>query len=195
MRSADEALLQRQIATLVSPGSRVLAALRLWLHGGSGVPNGKSKLDGRDRFMFSNEKDLVALKTLPDKGFLSRVLRDHLPFPSEVISTVKESHSNYSLTTVAIVRSRVGQVPPFRRSPSQLESHFDQHRHRISPTHMSNHRALLPNARLALVITFILTFAVGVSFSTSANRDAIFAATAAYSAVLVVFVSGDLANS
>lgn len=52
-----------------------------------------------------------------------------------------------------------------------------------------------PNARLALVILFILIFALGISVSTSANRDAIFAATAAYSAVLVVFVSGDLANA
>lgn len=52
-----------------------------------------------------------------------------------------------------------------------------------------------PNARLILVICFILIFALGLSVSTSANRDAIFAATAAYSAVLVVFVSGDLANA
>ena len=52
-----------------------------------------------------------------------------------------------------------------------------------------------PNARLALTITFIIAFAIGLSATTSANRDAIFAATAAYSAVLVVFVSGDLANA
>ena len=52
-----------------------------------------------------------------------------------------------------------------------------------------------PNARLALVICFILTFALGLSFSTSANRDAIFAATAAYAAILVVLVSGDRANA
>jgi Na+/citrate or Na+/malate symporter len=52
-----------------------------------------------------------------------------------------------------------------------------------------------PDARLALVITFIVFFALGISVTTSANRDAIFAATAAYAAVLVVFVSGDLANT
>jgi hypothetical protein len=52
-----------------------------------------------------------------------------------------------------------------------------------------------PNARLALVITFIIFFALGLSVTTSANRDAIFAGTAAYAAVLVVFVSGDLANT
>jgi VIT1/CCC1 family predicted Fe2+/Mn2+ transporter len=52
-----------------------------------------------------------------------------------------------------------------------------------------------PSARLALTITFIVAFAIGLSATTSAKRDAIFAATAAYSAVLVVFVSGDLANA
>lgn len=52
-----------------------------------------------------------------------------------------------------------------------------------------------PNARLGLVITFIVLFALGLSLSTSANRDSIFGATAAYAAVLVVFVSGNLANS
>ena len=52
-----------------------------------------------------------------------------------------------------------------------------------------------PHARLGLVIAFIVLFALGLSLSTSASRDNIFAATAAYSAVLVVFVSGDLANS
>ena len=51
------------------------------------------------------------------------------------------------------------------------------------------------NPDAQLVICFILIFALGLSISTSANRDAIFAATAAYSAVLVVFVSGDLANA
>lgn len=52
-----------------------------------------------------------------------------------------------------------------------------------------------PNARLVLMICFILVFALGLSVSTSANRDAVFAATAAYSAVLAVFVSGDTANA
>ena len=52
-----------------------------------------------------------------------------------------------------------------------------------------------PDARLGLVILFIVLFAIGLSISTSATRDAIFAACAAYTAVLVVFVSGDLANT
>jgi hypothetical protein len=75
----DEALmLQRDIAMLESPSPRVLAALREWLHGSSRASNMSSKLDGRDREMFSVGSDLVALTQ--DKDPLSRLLHSHWPF-------------------------------------------------------------------------------------------------------------------
>lgn len=52
-----------------------------------------------------------------------------------------------------------------------------------------------PDARLALVIALIIIFAAGLGVATGATRDANFTATAAYIAVLVVFVSGDLGNA
>jgi MFS superfamily sulfate permease-like transporter len=52
-----------------------------------------------------------------------------------------------------------------------------------------------PDARLGLVIAFIVLFAAALAVSTGASRDSIFGATAAYTAVLVVFVSGDLGNA
>jgi hypothetical protein len=84
--SPDEALLlQREIAMLESPSPRVLSAMREWLHSPKRIPNISSKLDDRDREMFSAESDLVALRPPPDKDLLSRVLRDYWPFPAEVI--------------------------------------------------------------------------------------------------------------
>lgn len=50
------------------------------------------------------------------------------------------------------------------------------------------------DARLALVIAFVVLFAIGLSICTGASRDSIFAGTAAYAAVLIVFVSGNLSN-
>ena len=50
------------------------------------------------------------------------------------------------------------------------------------------------DARLALVIAFVVLFAIGLSICTGASRDSIFAGTAAYAAVLIVFVSGSLSN-
>lgn len=51
------------------------------------------------------------------------------------------------------------------------------------------------DARLSLVIIFIVLFAIGLSISTGCSRDSLFAATAAYAAVLVVFVSGNLSRA
>jgi hypothetical protein len=50
------------------------------------------------------------------------------------------------------------------------------------------------NARLGIAIAFILLFASGLSLSTGVSRDNIFVATATYSAVVVVFVSGNLGD-
>lgn len=50
-------------------------------------------------------------------------------------------------------------------------------------------------ARLGILLVFIIVFAFGVATTTSASRDSIFAATAAYAAVLIVFISGDLGDS
>lgn len=51
-----------------------------------------------------------------------------------------------------------------------------------------------PSARLGIAITFIILFATGLGLSTGVSRDNIFVATATYSAVLVVFVSGNLGD-
>lgn len=51
------------------------------------------------------------------------------------------------------------------------------------------------SARLGILMGFIIIFAFGVALTTGANRDSIFASTAAYAAVLIVFISGDLNNT
>lgn len=48
--------------------------------------------------------------------------------------------------------------------------------------------------RLGLVIAFVVLFAIGMAICTGASRDSIFVGTAAYAAVLIVFVSGNLSN-
>jgi len=47
------------------------------------------------------------------------------------------------------------------------------------------------NWRMAIIAIFMVLFAATVGLLTSARRAEIFAATAAYAAVLVVFVSGN----
>jgi hypothetical protein len=49
-----------------------------------------------------------------------------------------------------------------------------------------------PKRRLVMIGVFTGIFALSVGLLTNARRAEIFAATAAYAAVLIVFVSGDL---
>jgi hypothetical protein len=99
-RTTDEALsLQREIAMLETPSPRVLSAMRQWLHGSSRAPNdSSSKLDDSDRHMFDVEADLVALRPPIEKDLLSRLLRDHWPFPAEVPGCHLEADELLSLT-------------------------------------------------------------------------------------------------
>jgi hypothetical protein len=52
-----------------------------------------------------------------------------------------------------------------------------------------------PAARLGMIGAFTVLFALSVGVMTNATRAEVFTATAAYAAVLVVFVSGNLGNS
>jgi predicted hotdog family 3-hydroxylacyl-ACP dehydratase len=49
--------------------------------------------------------------------------------------------------------------------------------------------------RLGTIAVFMVLFAISLGLLTNARRVEIFAATAAYAAVLVVFVSGDLGSN
>lgn len=49
--------------------------------------------------------------------------------------------------------------------------------------------------RLAIVSVFTMAFAAGVGLLTNARRSEVYATTAGYAAVLVVYVSGNFASS
>lgn len=49
-----------------------------------------------------------------------------------------------------------------------------------------------PRTKLALVATYTVLFAISIGLVTKARRSEVFAACAAYAAVLVVFISGNL---
>jgi hypothetical protein len=77
-------MLYREVASLKRPNSRVMVALRQWMHGDEGAPNRFSKVNDGDLHMYDDESDLVALKPPRDNDVLSRFLRNHWPLPSKV---------------------------------------------------------------------------------------------------------------
>ena len=177
--SADQGLLlQSEIAKLERPSDRVLTAYRNDFHG---TQVNKHKLGGSAKHMLDDAGDLVALRSPTHQDTLSRLLRDHWPFPVDTPSDYdgrsaryfKERHLLWAVNACSTALAAILLIGPI------LALYF----------------VTDPDARLALVITFIVLFALGLSLSTTAARDSIFAASAAYSAVLVVFVSGNLGNA
>lgn len=129
-----------------------------------------------------NEKDLVALKPPQETDFLTRLLQNHWStFQRNKIST----HANpdptdrtaifenkYIIRTVALIDMLVAAILLIVAITSLYIVENEK-------------------AKLGLIAVYTVLFAVSVALLTKARRAEVFAATAAYAAVLVVFVSGD----
>jgi hypothetical protein len=184
----DKALmLSKEVMKLESPDKRMLEAHRCAL---KDVASGEqTKLVGAE--------DLVALKPPADQDVVSRTLRSHWPFPSTV-SLAGGNHPFTSLSEQALAS----------REPGKIQFFHERHLVRVlkgfsiliatilivGPILALNFTSS-PNARLGIAIAFIAVFAGCLGLLTGVSRDTIFVATATYSAVLVVYVSGDLGDA
>ncbi|OCL03677.1 hypothetical protein AOQ84DRAFT_433802 [Glonium stellatum] len=173
-------LLQSQIANLDRPSSRVLTVFRNWFSGknrDSKSYEENSILSGRAKFMLDDEKDLAALRPPTDKDALSRFLQDHWPFqdkaypdPGDRTRHFLERHVIWTVAFISIVIAAILLIGAIT----------------------SLYFVTSPGAKLGMISGFTVLFAISVGLLTNAKRSEMFAATAAYSAVLVVFVSGNL---
>ncbi|KAK3635609.1 hypothetical protein LTR56_014649 [Elasticomyces elasticus] len=165
-------LLQEQVARLERPPRRVLRAYREAL---LGRPGEYPKLGGRAEHMLDDEEDLVMLSPPLHNDILSRFLRRYWLFGTKP-ATDHASRTRYfeEQSLIWLVNVCSTAIAATLLIGSILALYF----------------VTSPDARLGIVLGFIVLFAVGLSVSTSASRDAVFAATAAYSAVLIVYISG-----
>ncbi|KAK5119305.1 hypothetical protein LTR85_007661 [Meristemomyces frigidus] len=166
-------LLQSQVARLERPPQRVLSAYKEALHGAHGDD---PKLGGKARYMLDDDADLLILNPPSDNDALSRFLRNHWVFKTQVPLAEQDSRTRHfeerSLTWLVSICSTT--IAATLLIGSILALYF----------------VTSPDARLGIVLAFIVLFALGLSTTTHASRDAIFAATAAYAAVLIVYISG-----
>ncbi|KAE8823021.1 hypothetical protein P3342_013584 [Pyrenophora teres f. teres] len=188
----DILTLRAQIARLHRPSDRLVDAYRYFLKG-SGIKdlNGSPMdlLSGRAKDFLSgasgpsnlpDQSDLVALEKPPDYDFLSRTLRDYWfskkkPSDERPDDTLLYEDKNIVrfvavLSMLLAATLLVGAV--------------------VSLYFVENEKV-----KLALIAIYTALFAASVKSCTDAKRAEVFAATAAYAAVLVVFVSGDLGGS
>lgn len=182
--SPDEALLlQARIVELNCPSDRVLATFRDYFEGqalkGSGIPPAPI-ISGRAKHMLAQEVDLVALRKAADEDMLSKLLQDHWPFrkraavdPLDRTMIHKGQHVTRTVAVISMVLAAALLIGAI----------------------INLHIITRPKVKLGLVAGYTLLFALSIVMLTNARRAEIFVATAAYAAVLVVFVSGDLGGS
>lgn len=177
----EEALLrQSQIAALSGPSDRVLSTYRAYLDGrswkGSSIP-AVPLISGKAKAMLNEEDDLVALRKPPDDDILSKFVQDHWSFrsqkaidPLDCTAIYKGRHITKIVSIISMLSAAVLLVVA------------------IISLYIVNH----PTTKLVLVVTYTFLFAISVGLLTNARKAEVFSAAAAYAAVLVVFISGNL---
>lgn len=137
-------------------------------------------IEGRAQAYLDTEVDLVALTKPAEEDYMSRLLHACWPFrrerhngPRNRTMVYKSSSVNRAVSALSLVLAAVLLIGAIVHLYS-VEN---------------------PGAKLGFVAMYTILFASSVAFCTSARRVEVFAATAAYAAVLVVFVSGDLGGS
>ncbi|KAL4862447.1 hypothetical protein BDV12DRAFT_190406 [Aspergillus spectabilis] len=124
--------------------------------------------------------DLVSLGKPPESDYLSILLRKHWPAKEELSRDGLYQIGRFNETSITVAVAIISiLVASFLLIGSIVGLYFAKN-----------------NAvKLALVAAFTAVFAISVGLMTNARRAEIFAATAAYAAVLVVFISGDISKT
>jgi hypothetical protein len=179
-------LLQRsQISLLSRPSQRVLAAYKDHLMGAAigGTSKAPMKLIYGEASNFLDDPiDLVTLQKPTEGDFLSRYLRDHWLFKRRSRSNADLASRTTRFENSHIVRT----VSVFNLILAALL---------LIGAIVNLYFVDKQKAKLGLIALYTLLFASSMMLCTTARRAEVFAATAAYAAVLVVFVSGDLGGT
>ncbi|KAH7395134.1 hypothetical protein DE146DRAFT_697131 [Phaeosphaeria sp. MPI-PUGE-AT-0046c] len=175
--------LQAQISSLREPEQRPLSAFRDFLRGAaySSKPAGALPLiSGRAKAFLDDSADLLTLTKATEEDYLSRFLQDHWLFrkrisadPLDRTTIHKNIHVVRTVGALGIVLAAVLLIGAI----------------------VNLYLVSEPKAKLGLVAMYTTLFATSIALCTNARRAELFAATAAYVAVLVVFVSGDLGRA
>ncbi|KAF6827860.1 hypothetical protein CPLU01_08879 [Colletotrichum plurivorum] len=166
-------LLQSEIAKLKRPSKRVLNAFEAWFIK-------PPKLGGRAKRLLKSPQDLVALNPSQETDYLSEFLRRHWPVEKESFEAGTISLGRYEEKSISIAVAVISIIIAAALLIGSI---------------VGLYFAKNDITKLGLITLFTAMFAVSVGLMTNARRAEIFAGTAAYAAVLVVFVSGDLSSS
>ncbi|KAH8165669.1 hypothetical protein CIB48_g2578 [Xylaria polymorpha] len=164
-------LLQSQIAQLHRPNKRVLDTLRHWFK------KPEPMLGGEAKKFLDDENDLVALRPAAELDYLSQFLRRHWAVDTETTRDGRAKIGRFNERAISVATSAITiSLAAFLLIGSITGFYFVES----------------DVVKLVLIAVFTSIFALSLVLITNARRAEIFAATAAYAAVLVVFL--DLAT-
>ncbi|KAI1071462.1 hypothetical protein LB507_005295 [Fusarium sp. FIESC RH6] len=185
MKEYHEALdLQSRISQLHPPDRRAWRVARNELWGGRLDVNGRKRnpiVGGKSKDYLDTENDLVSLKMPVETDPLSRMLRAIWPGKVEVSRDGLTRITQFNERSIPIVVSLINIVVAIILLVGPI----------TSMSFVNSRTAIL-----GMICAFTVVFALSVGLMTNAKRAEIFAGSAAYAAVLVVFVSNeDLSGS
>ncbi|KAF1924769.1 uncharacterized protein M421DRAFT_103513 [Didymella exigua CBS 183.55] len=167
-------LCDRRLRSLIS-WNRVLEVYKDFLKGAALGATAEKPLDlisGRASEFLDSKLDLVTLQKPVETDHLSRLLRENWIFKKRNVSNsldqtalYRNSHIARTVATLDLILAAVLLIGAI----------------------VTLYIVSSPGAKLGLVSMFTLLFAASIALCTNAKRAEVFAATAAYAAVLVVF--------
>jgi hypothetical protein len=177
----DEALLLKaQIAAFKRPSNRAYSAFSSYIAGNTTGGVRLPIISGRAKTFLQDRDDLVALKKPVEEDALSRLLRDHWTFqrratedPLDRTTIYRGQNVIWTVTGISMFVAAILMILA------------------ITTLYLVSNQV----ARLCMVLAYTLVFALSVALLTNAKRVEIYGSTAAYAAVLVVFISGGLGLS
>jgi hypothetical protein len=163
-------VLQSQLARLSNPRQRAVSAFREFLDGADEDGKPIPLISGRARFFLDEDDDLITLAKPIEEDYLSRSLLNYWLFkkrkttdPFDRTAIFKKSHVVRTVSAIGMVLAAallIGAIVTLYLVPK-------------------------PKAKLGSVAAFTMLFALSLAMCTNARRAEVFAATAAYAAVLV----------
>lgn len=172
MSEYQEALIkQSQVLVLDPPTSRATEALSAWY-------KHNRPLIGHSYDLYNQKHDLVALRTPPDQDRLTTFLQSNLGyyFRTKSQNTAEQEVTYFPEQTIRHIVAFLSVMLSAVLLIGAIVALF------FAPNRKT---------KLGLIAVFTLAFAASVGILTNARKAEIYASTAAYAAVLVVYVSND----
>ncbi|MCJ1236228.1 hypothetical protein MMC14_004206 [Varicellaria rhodocarpa] len=169
-------VLESALISLKPPASRILEAYRNVFHNVASSGGGYPTLGGRSSEILDNVDDLMSLHKPLEEDRLTKWLRYYLP----ILFVHRRTNSPLVYISERRLHTSIAIINVILAAALLFGAIYNLYYVK------SNEK------RLSLIAGYTVAFAICVGLLTNARRPEVFAACAAYAAVLVVFVSGNL---